>query len=201
MLQHMHDAFMTTEGGLLPEFDAFRHNPVAGPKGRTRHGASGVAQRIRCAGSLKVEVAVHRSGLRRGPGPELAEAWSSGEVGVGLGFRHVFNTTVDAHLAADRAPMEAQRHPRIDREIGRLAAFQVGMENEAAFIGVFKEHHAHRGSSLLIGRGECHGRRFRRAAAGGCIEPGGELGNRVGHDRKRRWTNRTGGWNSFPCRP
>ena len=175
---------MAAEGLLLPELDALRHDAAAGPEGRARHGAERIAQGHPGAGLLEFVIALHGPRLLRSPGADLAQARPGGEVGVGLGVGHALDRAADAHLAAEGIPVEAELGAGIGLEVGGLGALQVGIEDEAALVGVLEQHHAHRGAPPGVGRGQGHGGGLLQAAPLRVVEPGLELDEGIGHGRR-----------------
>src|SRR6185437_13166842 len=66
-----HNTVVQAERALLPELDRDRHDPVAGPIGRTRDFADGIFRRIDGDRLFEGEAALQRRGLLARPGPDL----------------------------------------------------------------------------------------------------------------------------------
>ena len=87
--------------------------------------------------------------------------------------------TLDPHLAAERAPVEQHRRPRVLGDLLALAAEVVRVEDESALVEALQEHHP-RGGRAARRRGGKHDRLGRRHGVGSLGVPGGELAQRIG---------------------
>src|SRR5690606_31026644 len=174
-------ALMEPIGPVGPELDAIGDEPEPGPE--VRAGDRLVREPLldlRDTGE-KVLVRRKRPALLGSPGADLAPARPRGEVGVRLLRRNRLNRPLDAYLHLERLPMEAKRRVRVRRDFEGLSALQVGVEDEAAFVGTLQQHHAYGGPSLPVGSGECHRGRFGDGALLRLLEEGEEAGDRIAH--------------------
>ena len=123
---------MQPERPLLPELEPLRPHAKARPVRRPRHAAPPAylsrnsAKRASSSARLG-----ERARLVRGPGADLAVARPAGEIGVGLRRGGRRDRALDADLAAQRLPVKAQRRARVGGQLLGLAAFEVGVEDEA----------------------------------------------------------------------
>ena len=142
---------------------------------------------------LEDKAARNRLGLTGSPSAELAQAWTGGEVGVGLGVTHRPHPPLDAHLALEHRPVKTKRGPRIVAQIAGLGAFEIGVENETVFVDVLEQHHAHGRPALQIGGGERHGGGVALLAVAGVGKPFLEKRDGIwdGHRCGRKSTRRT----------
>src|SRR5258708_1295935 len=127
-------AMRVTRAAAASNLEALRHDAIARPMWRPRHGP--VAETLLGRGDTRLEhrAARHRARLVGCPRADLRLARAGREIGVGLGGAHRLGRALDAHLAQQRLPVEAQRNARIGGEFAALAAVHIGGEDEAAFI-------------------------------------------------------------------
>src|SRR4029077_4117244 len=78
------DAVVQAERAVVPELHRDRHDAVAGPVRRARHGAHGVFRSVERHRLLEGEPALQRARLLARPGADLRTFRTSREVGVGL---------------------------------------------------------------------------------------------------------------------
>jgi len=74
-----------------------------------------------------------------------------------LGPGHARDGTLDADLFAQPRPVETERCARICRKGARLAAIQVGVEDEPSLVNGFQENEPPRGLSPLVNGRQHHG--------------------------------------------
>src|SRR5262245_32792345 len=92
-----------------PEFDRARHDPESRPERRPRNGSA-----IEAAGCVRHALLESRAiaqlaTLCRCPRADLKLAWPRREVRVRLCIGRALDRSLDAHLFAERRPVEAQR--------------------------------------------------------------------------------------------
>src|SRR5690242_11017676 len=80
--------------------------------------------------------------LARRARAELAADGTAMEVGVGLLRRDRLDPSLDANLALHLWPEEGQRRPGDIRQLVAFAAPIVGVEDEAALVRPFEQHHS-----------------------------------------------------------
>ena len=155
---------MQAERPVLPELDPLRDHPKARPEIRPLDLAEAELGGELGDALLQLEARGERPRLARRPGADPAAARPALEIGVRLGAVDRLDRPLDAHLALERLPVEQQRRARIGGEVGALAAFQVGVEDEAAGIDALEQHHPHRRLPGCIHRRELpsHWRRWAR---------------------------------------
>ena len=105
------DPVMQAERPVVPELDLHRHDAVAGPVRRARHGAERVFRAVERDRLLEREPAFQRARLLARPGADLRALRAGGEIGVGLLRRHALHRPAHAHLPVQRLPVEQQRRP------------------------------------------------------------------------------------------
>src|SRR5580704_6065513 len=96
------------EWPLLPKLDLLRHDAIAGPKRRPRHGTDGKFRGAEGDILFKRQPALQRRGLFARPGADLCHARARCEIGVGLFLRHDFDSAAGAHLTPQRFPVKRQ---------------------------------------------------------------------------------------------
>src|SRR5947207_10232940 len=92
------DAIMQAERPVVPELHRDRHDTVAGPVRRARHGTERIFRGVERDRLLEGEPAFQRARLLARPGADLRAPRAGGEVGVGLFGRHAFDQAADADL-------------------------------------------------------------------------------------------------------
>ena len=92
------DAVVQAERPVVPELDRDRHDAVAGPVRRARHGAERVFRRVERDRLLEGEPAFQRARLLARPGADLRALRAGREIGVGLLRRHALDRPAHAHL-------------------------------------------------------------------------------------------------------
>src|SRR5437588_5087810 len=106
------DSIVQTERTVVPELHRDRHDAVAGPVWRARHGAERVFRGVERDRFLEGEPTFQRARLLARPGADLRALWARGEIGVGLLRRYAFHRTADADLPVERFPVEQERRLR-----------------------------------------------------------------------------------------
>src|SRR5688572_1867581 len=125
---------MQAERTVMPELDRFRLDAETGPIRRARNLADCMTGGEHGDRRLELEAPLHRARLLRGPCTDAAVARTRGEIGIRLGIAHLFDRTPDAHLAAQRLPVEAQRGLARRKQLHALLALHIGVEDEAPLI-------------------------------------------------------------------
>ena len=178
---------MQARGAVLPKLDARRRDAEAGPELRPRHLADAEFESEFGDPALEREQAFKRRRLARCPGAELAVAVAGGKIIVRLLRRDLAHRPFDAHLAADRHPVEAERRMGIGAHLAALAAFEIGVKGEARRIIILEQHHAEARPARLIRRRQRHRAGLAQSALLGARIPFAEqvervsvLGNRHG---------------------
>ena len=165
-----------------PELDRVGHDAEAGPERRPRHGVAGKFRFALADGRFERLAAVERLALARRPGADLTLARARGEVGVGLAVGHGNGAAVDAHLARERRPVDAEDHLGPRGDLAGLLAAEVREEDEAALVDVLDQHDA----------APTAGRRRRPSEAGGLrIVP-------TARPRPRQTSRGNGRWDPAP---
>ena len=105
---------------------------------------------------------------------------------VGLGVAHGFDRAFDADLPSQGFPVEAQGGVGIFGKLHALAAFEVGVEDEAPIVDSLQEDHANRRHSGGVGGRERHGvgvlgLRFFRIGHPLAEQPEGIVGIKLNH--------------------
>ena len=179
---------------VLPELDQQRLQPEARPVRRPRHLADDMLGRDFRHALLQREAALQRPRLVGRPGADLAAAGAGGEIGVGLLGRGRRYRPFDAHLATQRLPVEQQRRLGLGQQVRALAAFSVGVEDEALGVVALQQHHAHRRRAVRPDRGHAHGRGIVGLAFGRFFVPFAEKRQRIrlfpNHDHNMRGCGR-----------
>ena len=93
------------------------------------------------------------------PGAEAALPGAGAEIGVVLGIGERLHAPLGTHLAVAVIPMKNHRGSRIDVQLTSFARLVIRVEdNEARVRGDFlAKHHARRGLTAVVHRGEYHG--------------------------------------------
>src|SRR3954454_10203603 len=113
------DAIVEAEGPVVPELHRDRHDAIAGPVRRARHGADCVFGRVDRYRLLEGEPAFQWTRLLTRPGADLRALRARREVGVGFLGRHALDGAADPDLPVQRFPVEEKRGFGIR---GKLAA-------------------------------------------------------------------------------
>src|SRR5882672_618354 len=132
------------ERSILPELDQQRLYAIARPVRRPRHLADNMLGGDLRHALLQRKAALERPRLVRRPGADLAAAGAGGEIGIGLLGRGRRYRPFQAHLATQRFPVKQQCRLGLRQQVQALAAFSVGVEDEAVGIVALQEHHAQR---------------------------------------------------------
>ena len=90
------------------------------------------------------------------------------------------DAALDPDLTVQPVPPEEERRLGVAAQLHRLAAFQIGVEDEPAGIEVLEQHHAQRGLAVRSDRGQGHGVGLVDLPGQGVVEPAPELRQRVG---------------------
>ena len=166
---------MQTERTVAPELDLQRRDAEARPVRRTRHFRECVFRGVFRDLALEDETAFHRTRLRRGPGADLAvlrRAWRNRRR---LPHRSPVPTEPRTRTCLRTAlPVEAQRGMRLAQQLAALGAFEIGVEDEAARVGVLQQHHAHIRAAFGVDAGNRHRVRFIGLGFAGFFHPGVE---------------------------
>lgn len=173
-------AVVVAERALHPELDGVGHHPEAGPVWRARDAADVEAEGGGRDGLLELQASGHRLRLARRPRTELAQPGPRGEIGVRFLFGDRFNEPVDADLALEFGPVQAEGGAGVGAEVGGLGAFEIRVENEAAGVAGLQQHHAHARPAGGVGGGEGHGGGIVGLSGLGGGEPFLEEGERGG---------------------
>jgi hypothetical protein len=83
---------------FLPELNALRHYPKAGPEWRSRHLGLAKAHGKLIHPALKLRASGERLRLIRSPGPDLTVTRPSDEIGIGLFVLDQLDYTLDTRL-------------------------------------------------------------------------------------------------------
>jgi hypothetical protein len=94
--------------------------------------------------------------LGRGPRRQPAAEWSTAEVGRRVGAADRLDPTGHTRLAGLAAPVEHQRRARVGRQVVRLGAFEVGVEDEATLVEAAQHDHARRWRPVRRGGRQRH---------------------------------------------
>src|SRR6185437_7725861 len=114
------DAIVQAERPLVPELDAQGQNSVTRPMRRPRHRHQRVFGGVQRNRLLESEPAFERGGLLAGPSADLGLLRAGGEIGVGLGIRHMLSITANAHLPVQRLPIKNQGGLRVNAQFSAL---------------------------------------------------------------------------------
>lgn len=134
-----------------PELDALGREAVAAPVGRAGN-LSGVLQVEEADLLFKQRPGGEDAALLRDGGADLAAARAGVEVGVCFLVTERRDGALDADLAAQSFPVEAEGGLGILGELGAFAALGVGEKAEAALVDALDQYHADRGDAVE-GRG------------------------------------------------
>src|SRR5665213_437872 len=120
-----HDAIMQPERPVVPELDLRRHDAIARPVWRSRHGANGVFRGVERDRFLEGEAALQALRLLARPGADLGLLRPRREISIGVGVADALDGSTHADLPVDRFPMEHQRRLRARVQLLPLLAFNV----------------------------------------------------------------------------
>src|SRR5581483_5793461 len=116
---------------VLPELPRVRREPEAAPPLRPRRLA---LQRELCDAPLEPLARLDRTALWRRGGGETRTERPRGEVRVRLGIGDPGDGALDAHLAAERLPVEEERRARVLRQLLPFAARVVREEDDPVLL-------------------------------------------------------------------
>ena len=93
------------------------------------------------------------------PGAEAALPGAGAEIGVVLGIGERLHVPFGAHLPVAMIPMKNHRGSRIDLQLTSFARLVIRIEDNEALVrrDFLAKHHARRGLTAAIHRGEYHG--------------------------------------------
>src|SRR5437763_9728897 len=161
---------------MLPELDRLGLEEVAAPACGARHVPAGQQPfELR----LQLLAARDRLALARGCSGGARPGWARGPVRIRLLAREPAHGPLDAHLPAERAPVEEECGARVGDELEPLAALVAAEEREAALVGALQEHHPRRWPAFRVGSRERHGLGNLNARSARLLAPALHLVDRV----------------------
>src|SRR5450830_525536 len=158
----------------LPELPALGHQPETAPVRRARwfeHELGAIARRI---GHQHAAAADHLA-LRTGPGTDARIERPAVEVGVAFLVADLLDPALDAHHALQLHPVELQGGERVAGQFVALAAFVIGVPDDAPLVIALDQHDAGAGAQVVAHGGQGHGVGLRHLARDGLVEPFLEL--------------------------
>jgi hypothetical protein len=145
---------MEAELHVPPELDLHRRQPVAAPIGRPRNGAEAEFQRQDGGLLQQLGARLERPRLLARPGADAAFARAGGEIGVGIAAGNLRHRAAQAHLPAQRLPVEQRRRLRVGGELDALGALAVGVKHQPGFVELLAQHGAQVGQAGGVDGGE-----------------------------------------------
>src|SRR5690606_11251517 len=175
----INDAVVQPVWAVLPGLEPTRRAAEAGPGRRARHLPALVAPFELGDARLEHGALRQRARLLRCPGADLRKPRPGREIGVRLFRRDRARLSLDAHLAEQAFPVEAERGMGIRQQLLTLPALEVGIEDEAAALYSLQQHDPARRPPLGIDRRQRHGVGVGRLRFPRLVEPGLELRERL----------------------
>src|SRR3954447_13838156 len=138
---------------VLPELDRVGLEQVTPPAGGAR---DLVTWQKALELGLELVATLDRLALARGGRGRSRPGRTRGPVRIRLPFRKTPHRALDAHLPAERPPVEDERGAWVVRQLASLPALVAREEREAAGVGAFQQEHPCRGPAVPVGGGERH---------------------------------------------
>ena len=162
----------------LPELDLARQDAIAAPVRRPRRRIAVALARV-FHRPLECSTVRNALALRRGPGGVASAERACDVIRVRVSSLDPRHRAVDAHLTLQVGPHEHQARRAARFELARLAALVIRIEDEAAALDAFQEHHPGAGCTIGAHGGERHRVGQRQPRAQGIVEPALELPQRI----------------------
>ena len=165
---------------VLPELVFQRFDREAPPDLGPRHRAFAVLRPQPLDPLLELAPPAHDLALPRRARRELRAGRPRFEVAVGLVDRHALDEALDANLAAELVPVEAERRVWVLLQLAALAALVARVEDEALLVRALQEHEPDGRKPVRRRGGQCDRVGPGRARRAGRLVPGVELPQRIG---------------------